>query len=319
MERALLIINPISGTSKKKDLCRYVTERLRSRGIDVRTCYTEYPGHAREIAGSISEEECSLVIVAGGDGTINEVATGLCDKRITMGILPFGSGNGLARHIGVYKDLEHSMRVIEECHVIDADCGTVNGRPFFTTFGMGFDAAVSEKFAGMKRRGPLSYIKSAVKEFIKYEPYSYKLTIEGIVYEFKAFLLTVANASQYGNNAFIAPSASIKDGWLDVTIIHNEKPLKLVAAGLELFTGQLDKNLTVQRFKIKECIIETDATVAHVDGEPLSVTSPIEIKCRPGVLRLCTVSGKKAFKPVISPIRYFARDVVLGVKHIFKR
>lgn len=319
MERALLIINPVSGTNKKKYICRYVTERLRSSGIEVITCYTKYPGHAREITEGLSEGDYSLVIIAGGDGTINEAASGLRDKSITMGILPFGSGNGLARHIGVYRDLEHSIRVIEEGHVIEADCGTVNDRPFFTTFGMGFDAAVSEKFAGMKKRGPLSYIKSAVKEFFKYEPYSYKLTIEGRVYEFKAFLLTVANASQYGNNAFIAPYASIKDGWLDVTIIHKEKPLKLVAAGLELFTGQLDKNLTVQRFKIKECVIETNATIAHVDGEPLEVTSPIEIKCKPRVLRLCTATGKKPFKPIISPIRYFARDVVLGLKHIFKR
>lgn len=319
MDKALLIINPISGGKLKGDVARKVMQRLRHRGIYVDVKYTRYGGHASEIASQASTEDYSLVIVAGGDGTVNETAAALRGSGMPMAIIPCGSGNGLARHIGLAPDIDKALDVIEKEHIINCDCGEVNGKPFFCTFGMGFDAAVSHKFAASKHRGPINYVRSAVKEFFSYEPASYRLTINGETFEFKAFLITVANASQYGNNAFIAPYASIKDGLLDITIFHDGNPLQLATAGVELFSGRLERNVIVQQFSVAEATIETETKVAHIDGEPIDMETPVEVKCCPGVLRLYTAPEKKPFRPILSPIRYLFRDAGLGIKRIFKR
>ena len=156
-----------------------------------------------------------------------------------------------------------------------------------------------------------------MKEFFSYEPSLYRLTFNGETVELRAFLITVANASQYGNNAFIAPYASIKDGQLDITVFHDGNPLQLATAGVELFTGHLDRNVIVERFSVSEAIIETDTKVAHIDGEPIDIESPVSVKCRSGVLKLYTAPEKKPFRPILSPIRLFFRDAGLGIKRLF--
>lgn len=317
MEKALLIINPISGGKLKGDVARKVMQRLRHRGILVDVRYTQYGGHASEIAKDAVNQDYSLVIVAGGDGTINEAATALRGSDLPMAIIPCGSGNGLARHIGLAPDVDKALDVIEKEHIVRCDCGEVNGKSFFCTFGMGFDAAVSHKFAGSKHRGPINYVRSAVREFFSYEPALYRLTVNGETIEFRAFLITVANASQYGNNAFIAPYASIKDGLLDITIFHDGNPLQLATAGVELFTGRLDRNVIVQRLSVSEAKIESSVGVAHIDGEPIDLDMPVEVKCCPGVLPLYTAPEKQPFRPILSPIRLLFRDAGLGIKRLF--
>ena len=157
-----LVVNPASGTTAKHRIARYSAGRLIDMGYDVEVVVTEGPGHATALAEEASRLGYYAVVACGGDGTVNEVATALCDSRTALGIIPAGSGNGLARHLGIPVDVDRSLRVISENNVIVADCGMANGRPFFCTFGVGFDAAVSERFARQRRRGLIMYLKSAI-------------------------------------------------------------------------------------------------------------------------------------------------------------
>ena len=162
-QRALLIINPISGTADKEGLDRYVRSRLGMRGINVDTAWTAGSGDATRLANNAVRAGYGSVIAAGGDGTINETAAALCHTGVALGIIPCGSGNGLARHIGIPLDINGAVNIIENGLTQDCDFGTVNGRPFFCTFGAGFDATVSEKFATDKQRGRMTYIKNTFR------------------------------------------------------------------------------------------------------------------------------------------------------------
>lgn len=318
-EKALLIINPISGGVDKKTVRRKVVSRLKAIGISTDTQYTRHKGHAMSLAGEAAVRGYGMVVVAGGDGTVNEVASALRHSGVPMAIIPCGSGNGLARHIGLPPDVDKALDVVEERHIIEADCGIANGLPFFCTCGMGFDAAVSEKFSTSKKRGPVSYIRSAVSEFIKYEPALYEIAIGEKIFRFKAFIVAVCNASQYGNNAFIAPRASIKDGLLDITVVHNGNPLVLASVGVDLFSGALDHNMFIQTFRVKDAVITATANAVHIDGEPLTMQGPVHISCDPGSFRLITPREKKPFRSYLTPVLYFFRDLVLYLTRPFRK
>lgn len=309
--RALLIINPISGTGDKESLPGRVKHRMLRAGIHVDAEFTRYSGHAAQLAFMAIERGYDSVFVAGGDGTVNEVARALRDSQVALGIIPCGSGNGLARHCGIPPDVDRALDILACRHIIKADYGTANGFPFFCTFGMGFDAAVSEKFQNAGKRGPLVYVKSAVSEFINYKADTYKITANGVTSEFKAFLVTVANASQYGNNAFIAPEASIKDGLLDITVFHNGAVPLMAFAGVEMFTGMLNKNVMIETLKVTSAVIEKTSSTVHLDGEPMEMPGEVRIGCHKGQLRIYTKPSKRPFRPIITPILYFLRDAVL--------
>ncbi len=241
----MLIINPISGTAAKAGLDEKVRERLEPLGYDVDVRLTERAGHATELAREAVAAGYAGVLAAGGDGTINETARALCDTRVPMGIIPAGSGNGLARHLNIPIDPELSLDVISQLHPIDVDYGTVNGALFFCTMGVGFDAAVSQKFASQGKRGMMMYVKSMLQVYHNYNSETYTISANGHVFTEKAFVVAVANASQYGNNAYIAPTASITDGLLDVTIIHSGNVLDTARVGLDMMTGYLNKNVNI--------------------------------------------------------------------------
>lgn len=318
MPKALIIVNPISGGFDKKVLIRKAISRLEEMGYTAHAEFTRAAGHAATLAFEAIARHYNAVIVAGGDGTVNEVASALRNSGMPLGIIPCGSGNGLARHIGIPNDVDKALDIIAHHNVRPCDCGIANGFPFFCTFGMGFDAAVSASFAHSKKRGPISYVKSAVSELRSFRPSSYRLTINGHTLEFKAFLLTVANASQYGNNAFIAPGASIRDGLLDITVFHDGNPIALAAAGLDLFTGHLDHNLIVQTFRVSATTIETTSEIAHLDGDPTTMTSPVNIHCEPAALQLFLLPHKRRFKPFLTPLEYFFRDMGLAITRPFR-
>ncbi len=314
----MFIINPISGTNSKRGLAEMVESRLEAAGYKVDVRLTTARGDATRYGLEAVMNGYEAVVSAGGDGTVNETARALCDTGVAMGILPTGSGNGLARHLDIPMDISKALSVIEKGHIVDCDYGTVNRRPFFCTFGLGFDAAVSHRFAHQSRRGKMMYIKSAIDEYIHYHPQEYTISANGQVLTEKAFLIAVCNASQYGNNAYIAPDAVITDGLLDFTIIHAGNPIDTAAVGIDLMTGYINKNILIHSFTAPAAVItRSNVGPAHLDGEPLILDEAMYISCHHHGLKLFTPDNQTEFRPLITPIRNMFNDFVCEINKFF--
>lgn len=291
-DKWLLIINPISGTSNKRGLDKVVRERMAELGVTIDTVWTTARGDATRLAQRAIREGYGSVLAAGGDGTVNETATALLDTHVTLGIIPCGSGNGLARHLEIPVDVDESLNIIAMRHVTRCDSGLVNDRPFFCTFGVGFDATVSEKFAREKHRGKLTYVKNTYREFINYTPEEYIITVNGEKLTEKAFLIAVCNASQYGNNAYIAPEASMTDGMLDITIVHDGNLLSRALVGVDLMAGNIVHNTNITTIRTSELTISRASSgAAHIDGEPVVMPESMEIRCVGNSLHVYTLSN----------------------------
>ena len=317
--RLTLIINPHSGTLSKRDIERWIPGRIERFGYKVVVRHTACPGDATRIAAECAANGDYGVLACGGDGTINEVAAGLVGTDTVMGILPAGSGNGFARHIGIPVDLALSINVLRHNNIVDCDYGTVNGKPFFCTYGVGFDAAVSHRFARKHRRGLNSYVQSAIDEFIKYRSARYELIVGGEVIADKAFLVSVCNASQYGNNAFIAPKASISDGLLDVTIVHDGNLLENAWTGVEMLTGSIGNHGNIKVFRTSSLKIRSeDASEAHIDGEPVVFPGEVDIRCVPGRLKVFVPGKKIKFIPFLTPAWYTLREWGVVATRMFR-
>lgn len=316
--RLFLIINPKSGTHSKDGLDDRLRSGLIDKGFDVTTEFTRCAGDATVLARRAVAEGYDGVLACGGDGTVNETARAMVDTGLPMGIIPAGSGNGLARHIGIPIDPVLALDVIAERLIRDCDYGTVNGTPFFCTFGVGFDAAVSDRFAASGHRGKVTYVKSALSEFMSYTPLPYKITADGESLADEAYLVSVCNANQYGNNAFIAPSASITDGMLDLMLIRKMPRIMVPKFGMELMFGTLSESRRVAHRQVRSLVIERDEPgPAHLDGEPFKIGTRIEIECHPAGLRLFTTASKKSFKPLITPMRAMLGDIGMSIRHLF--
>lgn len=311
-KRAMLIINPISGTGKKKGLPEMVEQKMTSLGYALDIRFTTGRGDATRLAREAVDKGFTAVLAAGGDGTVNETAQALCGSTVALGIIPSGSGNGLARHIGIPVNARASLDVIAENNIVDCDFGTVNSRPFFCTFGVGFDAAVSHAFAKQSRRGLMSYMKSALSQYLNYKPETYTISANGKILTEKAFVIACCNASQYGNNAYVAPDASIRDGLLDIVIIHQGSPIDTAMVGMDLFTGYINKNTLIHSFRAPSAVIyRNNEGPAHIDGEPMLLDDILDVKCHHSGLKIFVPANKPRFKPVVTPLRSIWRTVTL--------
>ena len=239
-------MNPISGTVKKTGIPKLIKESLDQQLFEYSILETEYAGHAVELAKHEKEKGTDIVVAVGGDGTVNEVARSLVQSDTALGILPCGSGNGLARHLMLPLDLRKSIEVINQCQIHKLDYGIINNIPFFCTCGMGFDAFISMKFAEAGKRGKLTYIENVLKEGLTYKPETYQIEDESGTTIHKAFLISCANASQYGNNAYIAPQASMSDGLLDIIIMEPFDALEAPQVAIEMMNKTLDKNQKIK-------------------------------------------------------------------------
>lgn len=290
--KALLIVNPKSGTSasSKDSIVELARKVLPEAGYDLEVVYTERRGHASELASAASAEGIGTVIAAGGDGTVNETARALCYTDTAMGIIPCGSGNGLARHLNISMKPENALRTITDGRTELIDFCTANGEPFFCTFGMGFDAAVSDRFASRPdRRGLRNYVRAAVEVFLRYKSQEYTISTPEETLTQRAFIVACCNASQYGNDAFIAPRASLTDGLLDITIIHRGTWLSHALSGLQIMTGSLGESARVRQIKAPEIHISRPiAGPAHLDGEVARLGKEIDVKCNHKALRVFT-------------------------------
>ncbi len=282
-------MNPISGTSDKKDIPYLIEELLDKEQFDYSIRETEYAGHAYEIAKEFKEQGIDIVVAVGGDGTVNEVGRALVHSNTALGIIPTGSGNGLARHLLIPMKIKGAIQVLNDCEITDLDYGIINEHPFFCTCGVGFDAFISEKFAEAGKRGPITYLENILKEGLKYEPETYEIEAENGTIKKKAFLISCANASQYGNNAYIAPQASMSDGMIDVIIMEPFDALEASQISIEMFNKTLDKNNKIKTFRSKEIKIYRKAPgVIHYDGDPIDTGKEIVVTVKEKGIKILT-------------------------------
>ena len=277
-KKIVFIMNPISGTSSKASIPGLIDATLDKSLFDYEIRMTERAGHASEIAHEAMERHVDIAVAVGGDGTVNEVARAIVHSDTALGILPCGSGNGLARHLLLPMNLKKSIDVINACKIRDLDYGVINGHPFFCTCGMGFDAFVSMKFAESGKRGPISYAENILREGLKYKPETYTLEDETGTKQYKAFLISCANASQYGNNAYIAPQASMSDGLIDVIIMEPFDVIEAPQVSFDMFNKTLDKNSRIKTFRCKKLhITRSIPGVIHYDGDPVMTGTDIDV------------------------------------------
>ena len=174
-KKIIFIMNPISGTARKAGIPRIIEKVLDKEYYDFSIMQTNYCGHAYEIATNAKNDGCDVVVAVGGDGTVNEVAKAIVHSDTALGILPCGSGNGLARHLMLPLDMQKAVEIINKHTVHDLDYGLINNIPFFCTCGMGFDAFISMKFAEAGKRGPVTYLENILREGLKYKPETYEI------------------------------------------------------------------------------------------------------------------------------------------------
>ncbi len=278
-KRIAFIINPISGTGNSKRLPDIIQKNLDLSQFEHRILFTKGAGDATKLAEQCVEECLDAVIAVGGDGTMNEIAKALIHTDTALGLIPAGSGNGLARHLNIPINVTKAIQALNHSEAIKIDYGLVNERPFFCTCGTGFDAYVSMEFAKAKKRGVMTYLEKMVTSYRNYKLQTYRLHGEEIDFNNKAFLITFANASQWGNNAYIAPQASVQDGLLDVSVMSNFPDIAIPTVLLQLFTKNIHKDLFVNTFRTKEITLYREASGPfHLDGEPYEEGEEIKIK-----------------------------------------
>lgn len=286
-KRILFVINPVSGGKKKTTFNKQVLEVLDLNRFDPTFKITNHANHAYELAKSAIDERYDAVIAVGGDGTINEIGTALVGSDIPLGIVPEGSGNGLALYLGIPMNESAALRRINRFESVGIDCGKIGERCFFNIAGIGFDASVSDRFASETFRGPVGYLRTIINVISKYKPKKYILDIDGKVYEREAFMISVANSPQYGNNAYIAPNASINDGVLDVCIVHKFPLYTLPMMIFHLFNKTADQSEYVEIIPGKKICIEQEGKAPlHLDGEPMDLGNKIDIEVQGNALKI---------------------------------
>lgn len=272
-----LIINPNAGFSSKKAFVALASLKW-AEHYHLFMSYTHARGDAFRLAQEAVESHYDYIIAVGGDGTINEVARALIGSESVLGIIPLGSGNGLARHLGLPLNIPGAILALEQAQEVAIDYGVVNGQPFFCTCGFGFDAHISDLFAQQKLRGVLKYITLSVREFISYKPHTYSITMDGKKREVEAFVVNCANINQFGSNAYIAPHASTQDGLYDVTIVKPFRLRNILNLGIKLFTKRLDKSKFVQSYRAQSVIIEAPIDAPfHFDGEASEIRGSVRV------------------------------------------
>ena len=315
-EKILFIINPKSGAMGKRNIQRTVEKNIDCARYDCSIEYTSYAGHATELAAKAVKDGFDIVVAVGGDGTINEVARSLVHTGTSLGVIPRGSGNGFARHLGIPVDIKKSIEFINKAEPVTIDYGRLNGVPFFCACGVGFDALVSVDFANSARRGMASYIQNTLVDWLKYKPEVYEVVTDSRKKIYKAFVIACGNASQYGNNAYITPNASMRDGLLSVSILEPFLAIEVPFVVAQLFTNTLDRNIHMTTVTTKELTIKRKTKgPVHYDGEPAMMDAELKIEVVPDGLKVLAAPGWNGMcEPVPLHKQFF--DAITGTIHV---
>ena len=292
--KACFIFNPASGSNRRSPRLRdRAREFIAENDWDASVVSTTHPRHATDLARRAVAEGCTLVVAIGGDGTMNEVATALVDSPAVFGLIPCGSGNGLGRHLGIPGAGRGAFRTLLDGHPLAIDTGVINTDPFFCAAGVGFEALIASHFSKLTNRGFSGYLRTGARAWHNYRPEVYRIHHNGSTVNIEAFTLAFANSAQYGNNAFIAPGASVRDGLIDMTAIPRVNFLNAVPLLWRLFHGSLDRVPSVTRLRGGPFVIErAKPGWVHTDGEPRAEASRLEVAVKPKSLRIMVPSGR---------------------------
>jgi diacylglycerol kinase (ATP) len=291
MERKIIyLINPISGTSKKEKILKLVEKETSLQNIPYKVYETNKEGDYELLKDTIIKEHYTDVVMLGGDGTVNQVTGNLRDTGVRFGILPVGSGNGLARAAHIPTKLKSALALIFSGSATYVDAFTVNGAYSCMLSGVGFDAQVAHDFAQKTTRGLFTYTQQSIIQFFKANPYQFEVVLENFSFFTDAYFISIANSNQFGNNATIAPQASLSDGLLDIVIVQKMNKAKLPFALLRQMRGnnKLQKlvedmsNKNVLYFQTPSLTIRNPKLAPlHIDGEPKNAVETLEIKIQP--------------------------------------
>ena len=283
-KKIIFIINPISGHHNKNHFPHLVEKHIDTTQYEYSIVFTEYAGHATELTKKAIEEDYEYIAAVGGDGTINEIAQCLIGKKQVLVIIPLGSGNGLARHLELpFKPERIINEIINNGKVYKIDTATMNGTPFISIAGIGFDALIADYFAKDENRGFLTYAKLVTEQYPNYQQKEYTLILDDdIVIECKPFFVTFANSSQFGYNAEISPKASVQDGLLDVCVFKKPTILEVPIVATYFLAKQIDKSNFIDIYKAKKIkVIRKEESVANIDGEPVEMSKDIIVEINP--------------------------------------
>lgn len=288
MKNILFIVNPNSAKGNEERISRAIKSRIDQNVFDVSVTYTQSADHAISLSKKAVADNIDIIVAVGGDGTVNEVASQMIQTSSALGIVPLGSGNGLARHLGISRNIEKAIDIINNQRTSTIDTGSINGKIFVSIAGIGFDALVAERFASGVRRGFLGYFQIIAHEYLNYKPQSYRLTFDdGMVLTKRVLFVAFANSNQFGYNATIAPNARLSDGLLDVCIVKKPQIFRIpVIAGLLLLKRiDISPSATIKKTK-SLTVVRDHGGIVNIDGEAINLGNELKIKINPLSLKI---------------------------------
>lgn len=281
------IVNPKSGAGKKEHFVELINSNIDTTKFQTEIIFTDAPGHATTLAREAANNNYDMVIAVGGDGSVNETGIGLMGSQTALGIIPTGSGNGMARHLKIPIHFKKAVQLLNNGKVELIDTLTVNDHFCIGTFGVGFDAHIAHLFANVGKRGYSTYVKLVLTEFSKFKSLKFKIFVDNQPQEISSFLLTFANSSQFGNNAVIAPFADVKDGIIDISVLKKFPFLAAPQLIYQMMNNALHQSKYFDRLNGTEIIIENESQLkAHIDGEPIILEGKIFINIKPLSLKV---------------------------------
>lgn len=286
VKKVLFIVNKYAGTGYLPELEGRILDACEQHDVECTIEFTRSRGHATELAREAADKGFERVVAVGGDGTVNEVAKGLLNSSIQMGIIPRGSGNGLSRHLGIPMKIVPALKSLFNSRAVPMDTFTINGHMSLNVSGIGFDGHVANLFGKDKKRGLAGYVKLTIREFIRFQEFEVEIVADGKAFSKKAFVIAIANSSQYGNNARIAPAASVCDQLLNVTLLK-KVPAYRIDFIYSFFTGKIDQSNYCEIIEAKNIIINVKEPMAyHIDGEPSGAANSFYINVVPCSLKM---------------------------------
>ncbi|MCR9173649.1 MAG: diacylglycerol kinase family lipid kinase [bacterium] len=289
-ERIRFIINPISGVGRKNTIPPLIEKYLNQDRFEYDIVYTQHKGHASDLAKEASKEGIDVVCAVGGDGSVHEVGTALIGTKTKLAIIPTGSGNGLARHLKIPLAIKDAIFCINYSNSIAMDTVKVNDKSFLGVGGYGLDAVVAQKFDEHHKRGFFSYIYLTVREFFRFNPINVTIDVDGKVKQLPVVLLTVANASQFGNGFTVSPKSDVTDGELEMVVLKPFSIWSVPSIVYRFFSKKKQRKRHSEVISFKNARISSSKNVAHYDGEPTMIASELNVSVVPKSLQI--VVGK---------------------------